>query len=90
MHTVIDFDAPTAVIMHFAEDEEVALASGRRLIHYQVMIDPNNRALWSPDNEFMRFEHGKFSEVHGWVKVASVVIDTVLRVIDDAELAEVA
>jgi len=71
------FERPTRVIMHFKEDEVFSAQHGSRLVHYQVEIDtsPEN---YSPDKQFIRFDHGS-SEVHGWVNVESVVIDTVLE-----------
>jgi hypothetical protein len=77
MDSIVDFDEPTRVIMHFAEDEALCAQHGHRLIHYQVLID-NDSKCYSPNMEYIRFEHGT-SEVHGWIKVDSVIIDTVLE-----------
>ena len=78
MQEIVDFDEPTRVIMHFKEDEILCGQHGNRLIHYQVLITNEDRYL-SPCGEYIRFEHGS-SEVHGWVRVDSVIIDTVLEV----------
>lgn len=77
MREIKTIEVPTKVIMHFAEDEKLAIASGRRLVYYQVLIDPTNDDLWTMDEEFIRFDH-QSSEVHGWQKVESVVIDKIL------------
>jgi len=82
MHVFEEFDVPTRVIMHFREDEE--FSGGRRLIYYQVTIDPDP-SWYSPDGQFIRFNHQDGSEVHGWVKVDSVVIDSVLAVEEAGE-----
>ena len=78
MQEIIDFDEPARVIMHFKEDEILCAQHGNRLIHYQVLID-NDPSCYSPDMEYIRFDH-ESSEVHGWVKVESVIIDTILEI----------
>ena len=77
MDEILTFDRPTRAIVHFKEDEQMAAAHGARLVHYQVEItsDPVD---YSPDREYIRFDHGR-SEIHGWVKVESIVIDSVLE-----------
>ena len=77
MQEIVDFDVPTRVIMHFAEDEALCAQHGNRLVHYQVEINLEPKS-YSPNMEYIRFDHGT-SEVHGWVRVDSVVIDTVLE-----------
>lgn len=77
MQEIISFERPCRAIIHFAEDEQIAAQHGARLIYYQVEIDTAPES-YSPDKEFIRFDHHS-SEVHGWIKVESIVIDTVLE-----------
>ena len=83
MQEIIDFDEPARVIMHFREDAVLCAQHGTRLVHFQVLID-NDPACFSPCGKFIRFEHGT-SEVHGWVEVDSVIIDTVLEIQKEEE-----
>ena len=83
MQEIIDFDEPTRVIMHFKEDAQLCAQHGHRLVHYQVLID-NDPSCYSPDGEFIRFEH-ETSEVHGWQEISSIVIDTILEIESEGE-----
>jgi hypothetical protein len=84
MNTVMDFDRPTRVIMHFREDELRSAKTGVRLVHYQVTIDPDP-SWYDPERRFIRFNHQDNSEVHGWVPIDSVVIDSLLATLEGEE-----
>ena len=79
MQEILTFDRPTRAIVHFREDEEMAAKHGTRIVHYQVEID-TDPVNYSPDKQFIRFnnEQGR-CEIHGWVAVESIVIDSVLE-----------
>ncbi len=79
MNTFTDFDRPTRVIMHFLQDEARANQHGARIVYYQVEID-TDPAHFSPDGRFVRFNHENgICEVHGWVLIDDIVIDSVLE-----------
>lgn len=78
MMEIVSFDRPTRAIVHFASDEGRA-----RVIYYQVLIDTQKTGSLSPTGDFIRFNHGAECEIHGWVRVADLVIDEVLEVIED-------
>lgn len=83
MNALVDVDKPTRVIMHFRQDEERAQAYGTRIVYLQVTIDPDP-SWFDPKKEFIRFDH-KTSEVHGWVPIEDVVIDSVLATMEGME-----
>lgn len=77
MDEILTFDKPTRAIVHFKEDEERFNQYGGRIVNYQVEIT-NDPVDYSPDKQYIRFQHGR-SEIHGWVHVDSIVIDSVLE-----------
>ena len=77
MREIISFEGPTRAIVHFSENE------GRgRIVYYQVLIDTSQLGSLSPSGDFIRFNHGQECEIHGWVRVADIVIDEVLELIE--------
>ena len=78
MYTLAEFRVATRVIVHFAGQEGMATFP-----YYQVLIDPTKDELWSPSGEFYRFNHGEESELHGWVRIDSLVIDEVLEQMEE-------
>lgn len=88
MNSIENIEHPTVCIIHFAQEEGLP---HRRMIRYQVAIDPVNL---SPSGKYIRFESiaggqcGLISEVHGWVAVEDIVIDEVLEVIGTSEACE--
>jgi hypothetical protein len=67
--------------MHFRQDAEIGQLHGTRVIRYQAEID--DQAV-SPCGDFMRFNFASAdgeptSEIHGWIKIEDIVIDSVLE-----------
>lgn len=78
MNVIETIDRRTLAIVHFKEEEGRPMS---RLTLLQAVIDPE---MLSPSGEFIRMNHSRHSEVHGWVRVDSLVIDEIL----DSEFAE--
>ena len=90
MKVIEELKNPIKVIVHLAEEEKIAHMNGMRLPLYQVVLDPDP-ILYSPTGDHIRFNHvptsdsTPASELHGWFKVESVVIDEVLEERVDGE-----
>lgn len=83
MREIVSFKHPTRVIAHFQEDEEMCAKSGKRLPLYQLEISADPKS-YSPSGDFVRFnfttvDGEPVSEIHGWVRVDSIVIDEVIE-----------
>ena len=85
MKEIITFDLPTRMIIHFASEEGRPMT---RQVYFQVEIDPENPATYSPSGEFVRFNHSELCEVHGWVKIEEVVVDEILEEYVNGEWSE--
>jgi len=93
MQEIIDFDCPTRVILHFKQDEEIAAKHSVRLVYYQAEIGGVDQPV-SPCGEFIRFnfaaKNGEpVSEVNGWIRIDSIVIDSILEKRENEEWAKV-
>lgn len=77
MEVIEELKRPLRAIVHFAEDQKIAERNGARYPLFQVEFDPDPQ-YYSPCGNFVRFEHG-MSEIHGWVHVDSILVDTVLE-----------
>jgi len=84
MHEMIDFKAPTRVIIHFKQDQLIAEKHGTRIVRYQVILGDN---LLSPSGDFVRFNNSAECEVHGWVPVDDIVVDEVLEQLSEVAVA---
>jgi len=72
-----EIETPCVAVVHFKNDEVVELA-GRRLIYYQVTIDPINDQQLSPSGDLIRFGDVQGDEITGWQLCANIVIDEIL------------
>jgi len=82
MQEILKFNRPSRVVMHFKQDEEMAAKHGSRIVYYQAEIGGDDQLI-SPCGEFVRFNFASkdgepTSEIHGWMKVDDILIDSVL------------
>jgi hypothetical protein len=93
MFTIEEISKPTNCIAHFACDDANSTAMGQRIVYYQVHIDPNQL---SPKGGFIRFTQSpdeadgggtQLSEIHGWVLMEDIIIDEILEVVEQQEVA---
>jgi len=76
MKVIEEIPKPTRCIIHFKQDDLVPHA---RTPLMQVIIDTQREGVISPSGEHIRFNFDGSNEVHGWVKVADIVIDEELE-----------
>lgn len=79
MRELVKFDEPTRVICHFRQDELKEGLPGGRIVYYQVLVDCQQSNI-SPCGEFIKMTHDKECQLHGWMRIEDLVIDTVLEV----------
>jgi hypothetical protein len=72
MRALEELDGRVLAIVHFVEEEGRPMS---RLVHYQCVLDMD---LLSPSGEYIRCDHSRHTEINGWVKVESIVIDEIL------------
>ncbi len=72
MRTIEEIAGRVLAIVHFKEEESRPMT---RQVFYQCILDTDSV---SPSGEFIRFNHGRHCEIHGWVRVESIVIDEIL------------
>jgi hypothetical protein len=78
---------PTRAIVHFRQDEEIAARNGARHPLFQVTLDPDP-SWYSPCGNYVRFNSQageNYSEIHGWICVDDILVDSVLAEHIDGE-----
>lgn len=73
MRELTEVNKPVIAIVHFKADE-----AARRIIYYQVTIDPENMSAGG----FIRFGRVHGDEIQGWVPEGDLVLDEVLHELD--------
>ena len=66
-------DEPVMCIAHFRPD--IGLVPQSPAVHFTILVD---KSQVSASRKFIRFEHGRGSEIHGWQRREAIVIDEVI------------